>query len=300
LQDGIKSRRKFLDGLGNQLKGLKRSTAPLQEHLALPITVEEKRKGAARLLPPPLYVTYTQLAAAREAFDDDFEVHIEGSVADAEALQRKAAAAEEEEARRREEGAAAETVAEAEYKAAGTFAGDEEETRKSKRARVSENERAVDESDPYAAHPLRVELRLGGASFTFTYLHNLHVVTANVKPREGGASANKGNRRGKGGGDETVDDDLLVNLFPGDTGADTPNIANKLRVAGFEYDRSRRDRPYRWAQHLAGLDFLAPVPVGRAPGADAETGVAKHQQQARVRNVLAALRARMASRSALK
>ena len=123
---------------------------------------------------------------------------------------------------------------------------------------------------------------------------------ASTCEREGGASANKGNRRGKGGGDETIDDDLIVNLFPGDTGADTPNIANKLRVAGFEYDRSRRDRPYRWAQHLAGLDFLAPVPVGRGPGADAETGVAKHQQQARVRNVLAALRARMASRSALK
>ena len=97
-----------------------------------------------------------------------------------------------------------------------------------------------------------------------------------------------------------IDDDLLVNLFPGDTGSDTPNVANKVRVAGFEFDRSRADRPYKWAQHLAGLDFLEPVPVGRAPGAEAAEGVAKHQAQARVRNVLAALRARMASRAALK
>ena len=74
--------------------------------MALPISVEEKRKGAARALPPPLYVTYTQLAAAREAFDDDFEVHIEGSVADAEALQRKAAAAEEAPASGHEEAVA--------------------------------------------------------------------------------------------------------------------------------------------------------------------------------------------------
>ena len=255
--------------------------------MALPISVEEKRKGAARALPPPLYVTYTQLAAAREAFDDDFEVHIEGSVADAEALQRKAAAAEEEAARRRKD--SAKDSADAAVKAE-----DEETTRKSKRARVSENtnEDAVDERDTYAAHPLSVELRLDGVAFVFVYLHNLHVVTVNVKPNKAGA--NKGKK------DVAIDDDLLVNLFPGDTGSDTPNVANKVRVAGFEFDRSRADRPYKWAQHLAGLDFLEPVPVGRALGAEAAEGVAKHQAQARVRNVLAALRARMASRAALK
>jgi hypothetical protein len=55
-------------------------------------------------------------------------------------------------------------------------------------------------------------------------------------------------------------------------------------------------------QHLAGLDFLPSVPVGRAPpdAAAAAAGVVEHQQQARVRTVLAALRARMASRSSLK
>ena len=263
----------------------------MQTHLALPITVEEKRKGAARALPPPLYVTYTQLAAAREAFDDDFEVHIEGSVADAEALQRKAAAAEEEAARRRKD---SNKDSDKDSADAAVKAEDEETTRKSKRARVSENtnEDAVDERDTYAAHPLSVELRLDGIAFVFVYLHNLHVVTVNVKPNKGGAS--------KGKKDVAIDDDLLVNLFPGDTGSDTPNVANKVRVAGFEFDRSRRDRPYKWAQHLAGLDFLEPVPVGRAPGAEAAEGVAKHQAQARVRNVLAALRARMASRAALK
>ena len=263
----------------------------MQTHLALPISVEEKRKGAARALPPPLYVTYTQLAAAREAFDDDFEVHIEGSVADAEALQRKAAAAEEEAARRRKD---SNKDSDKDSADAAVKAEDEETTRKSKRARVSENtnEDAVDERDTYAAHPLSVELRLDGVAFVFVYLHNLHVVTVNVKPNKG--AANKGKK------DVAIDDDLLVNLFPGDTGSDTPNVANKVRVAGFEFDRSRADRPYKWAQHLAGLDFLEPVPVGRAPGAEAAEGVAKHQAQARVRNVLAALRARMASRAALK
>ena len=40
------------------------------------------------------------------------------------------------------------------------------------------------------------------------------------------------------------------------------------------------DRPYKWAQHLAGLDFLEPVPVGRAPGAEAAEGVAKRVDRA--------------------
>ena len=155
----------------------------MQTHLALPISVEEKRKGAARALPPPLYVTYTQLAAAREAFDDDFEVHIEGSVADAEALQRKAAAAEEEAARRRKD---SNKDSDKDSADAAVKAEDEETTRKSKRARVSENtnEDAVDERDTYAAHPLSVELRLDGIAFVFVYLHNLHVVTVNVKPHK--------------------------------------------------------------------------------------------------------------------
>jgi len=53
-------------------------------------------------------------------------------------------------------------------------------------------------------------------------------------------------------------------LGPGDAGADTPNAANKLQPAGFVYDAARSDRPYRWVQHLAGLDFLPAVPAGRA------------------------------------
>ena len=234
-------------------------------------------------------MTYTQLAAAREAFDDDFEVHIEGSVADAEALQRKAAAAEEEEARRREEGAAAETVAGAEYKAAGTFAGDEEETRKSKRARFRR-------TNVRWTRATRTRRTPCGWSFGWAGRHVYLPPQPARRHREretarGRGEREQGEHEGQGGRRRDRRRRPPRQPFPGDTGADTPNIANKLRVAGFEYDRSRRDRPYRWAQHLAGLDFLAPVPVGRAPGADAETGVAKHQQQARVRNVLAALRA---------
>jgi hypothetical protein len=125
--------------------------------------LEEERKHAARLLPPPLYVLYTQLAAAKEAFSDDFGVSVEGSVADAESLVRKA----EEEALR---GAAAATTAAGVANGGGGEEGDEEEGgggRAAKRARVSENAAAA---EVYTSHPLTVLLVLsGGVSFTFRY-----------------------------------------------------------------------------------------------------------------------------------
>ena len=84
-----------MDGLGAQLKSLKRASLPLQTHLELPFALAERRTRAARALPPPLYVLYTQLAAAKEAFAEDIDVSIEGSIADAEAFARREAAARE-------------------------------------------------------------------------------------------------------------------------------------------------------------------------------------------------------------
>lgn len=301
MQKDIAVSKKFLDGLGTQLKGLKRASLPLQEHLAMNISLEEKRKHAARLLPPPLYVLYTQFAAAKEAFEDTFEISIQGSVADAESLARKAAAAEVEALRG---GDAAEGSGAGDVTGGVTAAvleeGDEEDAggRVAKRPRISETADATGGDGTYATHPLTVRLVLSDVPFTFRYLSTLHIVTVEVTNMVGDRS--KGS---KGGKSAKLEEDLLVNLFPGDTGTDTPNTANKLRQRGFEFDtRGRRDRPYQWVQHLAGIDFLPAVPVGRAlPDEEAAAvGVAEHQEQARVRNVLAALRARMASRSSLK
>lgn len=312
LQAGIASRRKFLDGLGTQLKGLKRASLPIQQHLELPISLEEKRKHAARLLPPPLYVVYTQLAAAKEAFADDFEVSIEGSVADAESLVRKQQAVEEEALRAAAKaskdappGAGEEGAGGGAAEGGGGEDGDEEDGgRAAKRARVSEHGTSGAAADVYAAHPLTVELALShAATFVFRYLDTLHIVTVEATAGGLSSSSSSAKKTKKGADTSALEEDLLVNLFPGDTGADTPNAANKLQRRAFEFDiRLRRDRPYRWAQHLAGLDFLPAVPAGRAPpdAAAAAAGVEEYQQQARVRNVLAALRARIASRSSLK
>ena len=283
LKDGIKSRRKFLDGLGAQLKGLKRASLPLQTHLELPIALAERRSRAARTLPPPLYVLYTQLAAAKEAFAEDIEVSIEGSIADAEAFARREAAAAGGGGGGEAEGGEAEGVS-----ASGVSNkledGDDEdgERKRSKRARTSTGA-GEDGDDLYATHPLSVALVVDSGSATFTFRHH---VALRVVSCETHAS---------------LDADLLVNLFPDDDGEETPNAANALRSRGFRWDADgrRRERPFRWCQHLAGVDFLPAAPTTGAAAAVHE-GVATHQRQARVRNVLAAIRARMTSRAKLK
>eukprot|EP00740_Mantoniella_antarctica_P006066 CAMPEP_0181355144 /NCGR_PEP_ID=MMETSP1106-20121128/3740_1 /TAXON_ID=81844 /ORGANISM="Mantoniella antarctica, Strain SL-175" /LENGTH=407 /DNA_ID=CAMNT_0023467859 /DNA_START=89 /DNA_END=1308 /DNA_ORIENTATION=+ len=234
LHAGIDARRGFLDDLGAQLASVKRATLPLQHTLRLPLALQERRRSAARLLPPPLYTLYTQLAAAREAFaeEGDFGVDVVGSVADAESLVREAAAAEEELTRRSASDAVIIDAA-----PAGCEDGDEEDggraAKRAKRSRVS-GSRGVASPSPssaaptYAAHPLAVELALSPAvTLTFRYLTALHIVTVEAHAPEASP---------------VLDDDLLVNLFPGDAGDDTPNAANKLGQHGVVINLGTRTR----------------------------------------------------------
>jgi THO complex subunit 5 len=287
LKDGIKSRRKFLDGLGAQLKGLKRASLPLQTHLELPIALAERRSRAARTLPPPLYVLYTQLAAAKEAFAEDIEVSIEGSIADAEAFARRESAAREKAAAEGGGGGGEPERVSDSVPVSGSNkmedVDDEDGERKRKRARASTGA-GEDGDDLYATHPLSVALVVDSGSAKFTFRHH---VALRVVSCETHAS---------------LEADLLVHLFPDDDGEDTPNAANALRSRGFRWDADgrRRERPFRWCQHLAGVDFLPAAPPTTAAAAAVHEGVATHQRQARVRNVLAAIRARMTSRAKLK
>ena len=159
---------------------------------------------------------------------------------------------------------------------------DEDGERTRKRARTSTGA-GEDGDDPYATHPLAVVLVVGSGSATSTYRHHVALRVVSCETRA------------------SLDADLLVNLFPDDDGEESPNAANALRWRGFRWDADgrRRERPFRWCQHLAGVDFLPAAP--RAGLAEAvHEGVATHQRQARVRHVLAAIRARITSRAKLK
>eukprot|EP00899_Mesostigma_viride_P004832 jgi/Mesvir1/1434/Mv14429-RA.1 len=111
----------------------------------------------------------------------------------------------------------------------------------------------------YAKHPLSVSLVIsrpplpGRKALTvrFEYLVALRLVTACASAHvEGGSIVSP-----------FTSEQLLANVFPDDAGLDTPNLMNAyLDAGGFRYDPSRAERPYRWAQHLGGMDFLPDVP----------------------------------------
>ncbi len=103
--------------------------------------------------------------------------------------------------------------------------------------------------------------------------------------------------------------DILANLFPNDTGKDTPNAANHHGKAArasplgvFQYPPDVPHRPYRWAQWLAGLHFppptLAPATAAALPGgADADRAGLPIEPS--LRSAMAALRSRVTTRMAL-
>lgn len=94
---------------------------------------------------------------------------------------------------------------------------------------------------------------------------------------------------------------VLANLFPNDTGEDTPNPANHHGKAAraspvgiFQYPPDVPCRPYRWAQWMAGLHFPPP-----AASPMASTGGAELPIEPSVRSAMAALRSRVRTSAAL-
>lgn len=86
LLETIASRKKFLSSLPSHLKSLKKASLPVQNQLGVQHTKKLKRHHTAELLPPPLYVIYSQLLAQKEAFGESIDVEIIGSVKDAQAF----------------------------------------------------------------------------------------------------------------------------------------------------------------------------------------------------------------------
>nr|GMD48157.1 tho complex subunit 5B [Ipomoea batatas]GME10993.1 tho complex subunit 5B [Ipomoea batatas] len=88
LQGIIANRKKFLLSLPSHLKSLKKASLPVQNQLGVQHTKKLKQLHSAELLPPPLYVIYSQLLAQKEAFEENIEMEINGSVKDAQAVAR--------------------------------------------------------------------------------------------------------------------------------------------------------------------------------------------------------------------
>lgn len=86
LLETIANRKKFLSSLPSHLKSLKKASLPVQNQLGVLHTKKLKQHHSAELLPPPLYVVYSQFLAQKEAFGEQIDLEILGSVKDAQAF----------------------------------------------------------------------------------------------------------------------------------------------------------------------------------------------------------------------
>ena len=83
LENVIRKKDEKLRELGPQLASILKSTIPVQDYLGLPLSDKREQMSLARLLPPPLYVLYTQCHAYAQACDSDIDVRVKGDAEEA-------------------------------------------------------------------------------------------------------------------------------------------------------------------------------------------------------------------------
>ncbi|PKA65642.1 hypothetical protein AXF42_Ash013056 [Apostasia shenzhenica] len=294
LVDTIANRKKFLSSLPSHLKSLKKASLPLQQQLGILHTKKLKQHHAAELLPPPLFIVYSQLLAQKDAFEEKIEMEITGSVKDAQAYARQQIT--------KENGVGAY----AENNRLEDDAPDEEEDVQRRRKRPKKNllKDIGAQEGIYQSHPLKVIVHIFDdedpqakplklISLRFEYLVKLNIVCVGVDDAE-----------------QAPDENILCNLFPNDTGKELPHQTAKLYVGdAIAFGDKTGSRPYMWAQHLAGIDFLPEVPPQQAcnevlngeevRGANVSSGLALYRQQNRVLTVLQMIRSRKKAQMAL-
>ncbi|KAK4481513.1 hypothetical protein RD792_012414 [Penstemon davidsonii] len=294
LQETIANRKKFLSSLPSHLKALKKASLPVQHQLGVLHTKKLKQQQLAELLPPPLYVIYSQLLAQKEAFGENIELDITGSVKDAQAFARQLANKDSAISTNLENSRVEED------------APDEEDDgqRRRKRPKKVPTKENLDQSGIYQSHPLKVIIHIKDdnasdlesvklISLKFEFLIKLNVVCVGVE-----------------GSEEVPESNILCNLFPDDTGLELPQQSAKLCIGNsLSFDEKRPSRPYKWAQHLAGIDFLPEVSplVSVSEHSNSETtkhasvlsGLSIYRQQNRVDTVVQRIRARKKAQIAL-
>ncbi|EEF52394.1 THO complex subunit 5B [Ricinus communis] len=290
----IANRKKFLSSLPSHLKSLKKASLPVQTQLGVLHSKKLKQQNSAELLPPPLYVVYSQFVAQKEAFGECIDLEIVGSLKDAQAFARQQANKD-----------TAGTSTNVEAARLDDDAPDEEDDgqRRRKRPRRVPSKENLDHAGVYQAHPLKITLHIYDdevsdpkssklITLRFEYLFKLNVVCAGVD-----------------GFHEGPENNVLCNLFPDDTGVELPHQSAKLFVGDAPaFDETRTSRPYKWAQHLAGIDFLpevAPLLSGHETASsetaknDVVSGLSLYRQQNRVQTVVQRIRSRKRAQLAL-
>ncbi|KAF6143996.1 hypothetical protein GIB67_017604 [Kingdonia uniflora] len=295
LLETIANRKKFLSSLPSHLKSLKKASMPVQQQLGIPHSKKIKQHNSAELLPPPLYVIYSQFLSQKEAFGEKIDLEIMGSLKEAQAFAYQQA--------NNDAGMSTST----ETNKFDDDAPDEEDDgqRRRKRPKKVPSKESLDHAERiYQAHPFKVILHVYDdevsdpkpvklVTLRFEYLWKLNVVCVGLE-----------------GSLERPEINILCNLFPDDTGLELPHQSAKLFAGdAAAFDESRMLRPYKWAQHLAGIDFLPEVsPLltvsetqsnSTVKSATVISGLSLYRHQNRVQTVVQRIRSRQKAQKAL-
>uniref|UniRef100_A0A5B6YU10 Putative THO complex subunit 5B-like isoform X1 n=1 Tax=Davidia involucrata TaxID=16924 RepID=A0A5B6YU10_DAVIN len=290
----IANRKKFLSSLPSHLKSLKKASLPVQHQLGVLHTKKLKQHHSAELLPSPLYVIYSQFMAQKEAFGENIDMEIIGSVKDAQAYARQQANKDTGISTNLESSKLEDDAPEEE----------DDGQRRRKRPKKVAGKENIDQAGLYQAHPLKLILHIHDdeasdpksaklITLKFEYLLKLNFVCVGIE-----------------GSHEGHENNILCNLFPDDTGLELPHQSAKLCVGdALAFDGTRTSRPYKWAQHLAGIDFLPEVSplltASETPGNETAkhaaviSGLSLYRQQNRVQTVVQRIRSRKKAQQAL-
>ncbi|CAN7027420.1 unnamed protein product [Brassica rapa subsp. trilocularis] len=295
LLETIAERKKFLSSLPVHLKSLKKASIPVQNQLGIHHTKKLKQHSLAELLPPPLYVIYSQLLALKEAFQERIDLELLGSLKDAQAYARLQS--------KKDSGMSSNTES-SRLEDDGPDDDDDGQRRRKRPKKVTSKE-GSDKAGLYQVHPLKIVLHvyddetpdtksLKLVVLKFEYFLKLNVVCVGAEGSPDGPEKN-----------------IFCNLFPGDAGLEPPHQSTKLILGdGQVFDENRISRPYKWVQHLAGIDILpevSPILFGQDTPDNIDTAksdasvpdLSLYRQQHRVETVLQRIRSRKKAHLAL-
>ncbi|XP_052872664.1 THO complex subunit 5 homolog [Anopheles cruzii] len=274
-----------LDSLAPRLQDLLVATRPLQEALQMPIEKGWEVQKNVRLLAQPLYLLYANVTAYGDACDNLLSTSIHGDEEEAKQietmLQHEASSQCGNDSGSNRDRADSDNDDNEQELERGT-------KKRHHRSQTKTNLTEQKRESLFKAHPLcvtvtiRVKNRATGAApgpglaMTFSYLPNMNIVTMNcalVDLQPSGVAA----------GDVLSLDTVLTELFPNDTGTESPNPKTKYQLQNVSIDAHElvqllKDKglgkPFRWVQELCGLEFIYPTYSGsRGHSTSGESGL---------------------------
>ncbi|KAG8035842.1 hypothetical protein G9C98_002968 [Cotesia typhae] len=244
--ESIETKQQRLDNLGPQLRSILEASKPLQDSLGLPLDKIHQEHQRARLLPSPLYVLCVKATAYRDAYDSSLIVSVEGDDEDAKRINNNEGTQESD----------------SDVEGQLETPPDDIPVHKKRHHRISREAREEEKKLKIIhKHPLAVKIIITINSDTtmmlnFFYLTFLKVITVESHLE----NINNDNVIVAADDNNILNSEcILRELYTQDTGTESPNPANNYQLKRYhlpEFSSLGLGTPYKWAQRMAGLNFI--------------------------------------------